>query len=109
MHGRPVKRDSHTHTGSAAPALTPALCEDGTPPVRTQGAYACQDGSEPSCEDASEPLAGAGGGPPECQAPAPAGGEEGESQDPESSCEVSLSAGEAAPACEASGGGEALS
>ncbi len=40
-----------------APKLAPAVCEDGTAPVReASGVYDCEDGSEPACTDGSDPL-----------------------------------------------------
>lgn len=78
-----AKRHAHTTHGTArkakkparrpappAPALTPASCEDGTPPARAPGgAYSCEDGSEPSCEDGSDPIRPSAASAPMCRVP----------------------------------------
>lgn len=53
----------------AAPTvkLTPATCEDGTAPARTaSGTYTCEDGSEPACQDGSEPIRPGASSAPMC-------------------------------------------
>jgi hypothetical protein len=75
-HRRPAshskaKRQAHhgasTHTAGPAPA--PARCEDGSAPTRDgEGAYACVDGSEPTCANGSEPFVAHGDSQPLCAA-----------------------------------------
>lgn len=103
-----------THTTLPATPATPALCEDGSMPVAGAGEFTCGDGSEPGCEDGSEPTQSAIGTAPLCPAEedpsveAPDGQcePEDECQTVEWNCEESAKAGEAAAACERAGGGE---
>jgi hypothetical protein len=115
QHGHPVRKGSHK--GVSAPVQTPAVCEDGSAPVRGLEGSTCRDGSEPACEDGSEPVTAAAGGIPVCraatespgEAPAECGEGPGECPAGEFSCEGTTDSGEAPLACEASGGGEATS
>lgn len=55
------KRRHTRHTARATrPARAsevPAACEDGSAPASvTDGSFACMDGSEPTCEDGSQPV-----------------------------------------------------
>ncbi len=53
----------------AAPTvkLAPATCEDGTVPAHTAGgAYTCEDGSEPACQNGSEPIRPSASSAPMC-------------------------------------------
>jgi hypothetical protein len=71
-HRRSKKSHPSNHGGSAhgapaVPATEPALCEDGSTPVReASGVYGCGDGSEPACSDGSEPIASKRSSQPEC-------------------------------------------
>jgi hypothetical protein len=50
-----------------APKLVPALCEDGSAPVRSaSGSFTCEDGSEPACEDGSETIHPSSSAAPMC-------------------------------------------
>lgn len=50
------------------PKLTPAVCEDGSAPAHsTSGSYTCEDGSEPACEDGSDPLRPSSASAPMCR------------------------------------------
>jgi len=42
---------------SGARALAPAYCADGSVPTLSEGAFACDDGSQPQCEDGATPTA----------------------------------------------------
>jgi hypothetical protein len=58
-HGSGRRRTAKPHAKSKpAPRLqTPALCEDESIPVRAaNGGFSCDDGSEPGCEDGSNPV-----------------------------------------------------
>jgi hypothetical protein len=75
-----------------APALTkvPATCEDGSEPARTgTSSFSCTDGSEPECENGSNPTLSSGGSTLQCTVPIVAG-----SSVTEGSCES-----EAGPSC----------
>ena len=55
-----------------APKLTPALCEDGSAPARSAaGSFACEDGSEPGCEDGSDSVRPSSSSAPMCRVPKP--------------------------------------
>ncbi|MGO9489657.1 MAG: hypothetical protein ACLQBB_11580 [Solirubrobacteraceae bacterium] len=84
----PRRQASHKAHEPATPAVTlaPASCEDGSLPSRSAGgAFACEDGSEPSCEDGSTPTRSAAGAP---------------------MCVVPAEASEAQVGCAQEGGGE---
>jgi hypothetical protein len=70
--------------GALSPViLVPALCEDGSKPVRTGAdGFSCEDGSEPSCEDNVAPRTSRNGKTLLCPAPGEpeASAGEGESQ-----------------------------
>jgi len=100
---RSAKRRHSTHkpTGKRTKtiALIPATCEDETLPVRgADGAYACDDGSEPSCEDGVGATLSAKTGAPMCVPAAEAtsleasllacAGESGECASEEAVCET---------------------
>jgi type II secretory pathway pseudopilin PulG len=122
-HQRPTRSPSHSRTGAAGKGMhraaaakkrTPALCEDGSVPVRGPEGFSCDDGSEPSCADGSEPLT-APDGQPLCEAPGESGGEDaageclaetGECEAGQGNCEASSEGGEAASGCEGASEGE---
>jgi hypothetical protein len=68
-HGAAKKTKKPARKPAPAPALTPAECEDGTAPVRSAGAYSCEDGSEPSCEGGSDPIRPSAASAPMCRVP----------------------------------------
>jgi hypothetical protein len=102
------------HQSSPASALTPALCEDGSAPVRGSGGFACADGSQPGCISGSGPVSSPTG-VPECESADDASAEgsatecEEEECQSEASCEQTSATGESPLDCEGSGGGEATS
>jgi hypothetical protein len=52
--GQPAKK---TTKPPAAASQIPAICEEGSAPVRAgDGSFSCGDESEPTCEDGSEPT-----------------------------------------------------
>jgi hypothetical protein len=110
-----------TKGGASRPViLVPALCEDGSKPVRAGAdSFTCEDGSEPSCEDNVAPTTSRNGrtllcpAPGESEASAGEGESQGECEEEESLsctpvtesdsgekvCEISPSAGSSV-ACE---------
>jgi len=114
QHSHPVKKGTHQ---SPMPAPTPPLCEDASSAVRTSTGFVCRDGSEPGCDEGSEPVTATDGVIEGCKStesstemPAEACTTEGGGcQAGEWSCEASLDANEAPMACEPTGGGEASS
>ena len=116
-----VKRHAHKHathkpkktvhkTTPPAVELLPAACEDGTLPGRSSGgAYTCEDGSAPSCEEGT--LVHAAGAAPMCAVKASPGEQQcspegGECASEEFACGDSAG-GEASRGCERAGEAEA--
>ncbi len=69
---KPAKTKGKGKNGSSSPViLVPALCENGDKPVRegTNG-FACEDGSEPSCEGGVAPTTSRNGKTLLCAVPA---------------------------------------
>lgn len=53
----PLVKKSPKTAPPAPPAPPAASCEDGSAPVRANdGSFSCKDGSEPACEDSSNPT-----------------------------------------------------
>jgi hypothetical protein len=78
------RKATKTKGGASSPViLVPALCEDGSKPIRAGAdGFTCEDGSEPSCEDNVAPTTSRNGKTLLCPAPgeSEASASEGESQ-----------------------------
>jgi hypothetical protein len=107
---RTARKGRHKGTRTSVKKRTPALCEDGSPPVRGPEGFSCADGSEPSCADGSEPLTA--DGQPLCEAPGESGGEDAAGECPaetaeceaaQASCEAGSEGGETPAGCEGEG------
>jgi hypothetical protein len=100
-----AKKKTHKKTHGASQATAPAHCEDGSAPLRaSDGSFACDDGSEPECEDGATPKASRTGNSLVCLVAA-----EGEASASEAECEeegLGCSAGSESgeQACEAAEG-----
>jgi hypothetical protein len=98
-HSRKHKTRKASKTAAPAPKLTPAKCEDGTAPVRaTSGAYTCEDGSEPACQDGTDPVHLSASPAPVCRVSQGGAGHEcGQGQSgecgPEFTCEEEVTEG----------------
>ncbi len=73
-HGKKGKKHKtaakHQAAHVQAPALTPAVCEDGSRPVNEgEGGFSCANGSEPVCANGAEPSPAHGGSKLLCPAP----------------------------------------
>lgn len=92
-------------TGKTSPPAAPALCEDGSTPVRAaDGTFSCTDGSEPECEGDATPTASHSGHLLLCPVAA-----EAESSANESECEQEGSGcatGAGEEGCETAGSGD---
>ena len=55
-HTRKAKKHKSAPQQQPSPETTPAVCEDGSAPTASGGAFSCQDGSEPVCENGSVPA-----------------------------------------------------
>jgi hypothetical protein len=78
---RPAHKPKKTH-GKKTALPVPAICEDGSTPLASEGSFACSDGSEPVCADGATPVPSVHGTTLVC----PADSEEAGSSD-EAGCE----------------------
>jgi hypothetical protein len=95
-------KKTHKKTHQALQATVPAHCEDGSLPVRaSDGSFACDDGSEPECEDGATPTPSRNGKSLVCAVLS-----EGDAGASEAECEaeaLGCTTGSGEQTCEASG------
>jgi hypothetical protein len=110
------RRAKHTSKKSAdksAPASqapVAARCEDGSTPVRADdGAFSCDDGSEPACEDGATPALSRDGKSLLCPAPAESEAVPGEAECEEQSGCATTGSDSGEQACAASAAGSSSS
>jgi hypothetical protein len=99
------KKKARKRTHGASQATVPAHCEDGSAPVRAgDGSFACDDGSEPECEDGATPKASRSGKSLVClvASEGAASTNEAECEEEDLSCSAGSESGE--QACEAPAG-----